>query len=291
MPEAPSYLEKATLPIPDSIRQEEAAWRMHPSIVLSAESADALLMAFHESQNPDPEIVELLEQDGIMVRLKGNLMSHAIRVAVVGLALNDRLRIDHALAVAKAHLRHDTGKGDPRIREIIAIPRIIPRTSRAWQVVKTHPEIGARVLQAEMLAGAESMTLMDRLEVARLLRSVRLHHENMGGTGYYGIPGKEIPPVSRLVAVADTVDAMLAGEKGGRRGGRSRTPMEVLAEIHRCDGRSDWDRGLTGKRQDSEAQFDPEIVRTLRNEVWPHDEKGGPEALITYIRPTDTDPV
>ena len=47
------------------------------------------------------------------------------------------------------------------------------------------------------------------LEFADLLPGVELHHESIDGTGYpHGLKEDEIPLMARVIAVADTFDAM-----------------------------------------------------------------------------------
>ena len=42
-----------------------------------------------------------------------------------------------------------------------------------------------------------------------VLPGIELHHERMDGKGYpYGLPGDQIPLMARIIAVADTLDAI-----------------------------------------------------------------------------------
>jgi putative nucleotidyltransferase with HDIG domain len=99
-----------------------------------------------------------------------------------------------------------------------------------FEQMKQHPEIGARIL--------EPVTFLDDIAPA-----VRHHHEwyNGGPRGYPdGLRGEQIPLPSRILAVADTVEAMTAD-----RPYRSRLPMErVLDEVQQYTG----------------SQFDPEVA-------------------------------
>lgn len=40
---------------------------------------------------------------------------------------------------------------------------------------------------------------------------VKYHHENFDGSGYFGIAGKEIPLLARMIRVIDSYDTMLNG--------------------------------------------------------------------------------
>ena len=64
--------------------------------------------------------------------------------------------------------------------------------------MKTHVLIGA-----EILARGRSLLLTTAAEIART------HHERWDGSGYLdGLRGEEIPMTGRIVAVADTFDAL-----------------------------------------------------------------------------------
>jgi putative two-component system response regulator len=67
-----------------------------------------------------------------------------------------------------------------------------------WEVMKTHAEIGARIL-----VGADS----DLLEMGRQVALT--HHEKWDGSGYpQGLSGDAIPQVGRICALADVFDAL-----------------------------------------------------------------------------------
>ncbi len=74
-----------------------------------------------------------------------------------------------------------------------------------------------------------------------LIPGVHLHHERWDGRGYpLGLKGNDVPLIARIIAVADTYDAMTSD-----RAYRRALPHEVaVGEIERCCG----------------SQFDPEIV-------------------------------
>ena len=92
-----------------------------------------------------------------------------------------------------AHL-HDIGK--------IGIPDAILRkngrlTDAEFAVIKQHPEIGARILRRSPAFS----------EIAEI---VLHHHERFDGQGYPdGISDYSIPLGSRLIAVCDSIDAMM----------------------------------------------------------------------------------
>jgi HD-GYP domain-containing protein (c-di-GMP phosphodiesterase class II) len=69
-------------------------------------------------------------------------------------------------------------------------------TANEFAILKTHPTRGADMLRPV-------------LEFADLLPGVELHHESVDGAGYpHGLKGEQIPLMARIIAVADTFDAM-----------------------------------------------------------------------------------
>lgn len=71
-------------------------------------------------------------------------------------------------------------------------------TQDEWEEVKKHPEIGYRILS----------TVNDLSEMAEY---VLAHHERWDGTGYpKGLKAEEIPMESRIIAIADTYDAIVS---------------------------------------------------------------------------------
>lgn len=132
----------------------------------------------------------------------------------------DRVRI--------AGLVHDVGK--------IGVPEAVlckqgKLTDEEFAAIKLHPEIGHRILR-------------DIEPLADVLPGVLYHHERFDGRGYpHGLSGLAIPLFARIIALADTFDAM-----SSNRSYRSALPREkVLAEIARCAG----------------TQFDPAVVEAF----------------------------
>ena len=74
------------------------------------------------------------------------------------------------------------------------------------------------------------------------------HHERMDGGGYPGgLSGSQIPLGSRIIAVADSFDALTTN----RPYRSARTHMEAIQEILRCAG----------------PQFDPVVVTAFCNSM------------------------
>jgi putative two-component system response regulator len=102
-----------------------------------------------------------------------------------------------------------------------------PLTAEERLSMEAHTAIGDRMLAP--------LALLDQVRPI-----VRHHHERWDGRGYPdGLSGEEIPLLARIVAVADSVEAM-----SGTRPYRSPLgPEEVVRELERGRG-SQWDPGL-----------------------------------------------
>lgn len=128
-----------------------------------------------------------------------------------------------------AGLLHDVGKIHEKYAPILSKPDRL--TKDEWMLMKDHPIDGERLV-------ANVSQLHD------VLPAVRNHHERWDGAGYPdGLKGDAIPLMARVMAIADTIDAMTS-DRSYRRG---LTVAEVRSEVERCAG----------------SQFDPAIVRKL----------------------------
>jgi len=77
-------------------------------------------------------------------------------------------------------------------------------------------------------------------QLKEMLPGIELHHEALDGRGYpYGLQGDQIPLLARVIAVADTFDALTTN----RPYQRAYEPPEALRII----------QGLVGKRLDPKA--------------------------------------
>lgn len=153
---------------------------------------------------------------------------HSERVAYMAVRLGEAIGLD-AEALQRLHIAgmvHDVGKiGVPE--SVLCKPGRL--TDEEFGLIKLHPEIGHRILR-------------DIPQFADVLPGVLYHHERWDGKGYpHNVAGEEIPMFARLIAIADSFDAM-----SSTRTYRSALPREkVLAEIERCGG----------------SQFDPQLAR------------------------------
>ncbi len=153
--------------------------------------------------------------------------SHLDRTQTYGLAL--ARRVDPALAerpeLAHGFFLHDIGKvGIPE--RILSKPG--PLSEEEWAVMKTHPAIGARIVEPIRFLGEAAVV-------------IRHHHERFDGRGYpEGLRGEAIPLPARIFAVADAFDAMTSD-----RPYRPARPVE---------------RALEELVENRGTQFDPDVV-------------------------------
>jgi HD-GYP domain-containing protein (c-di-GMP phosphodiesterase class II) len=88
---------------------------------------------------------------------------------------------------------HDVGKIGIEDR-ILKKPGAL--TPEEYDVMKTHTVKGANILR-----GVE--------QLKEMIPGIELHHESLDGKGYpYGLAGDQIPLMARIIAVADTFDAI-----------------------------------------------------------------------------------
>ena len=178
----------------------------------------ALKLVMAIDRNP---VVELWE------RLDEATRAHLVRVGRLAgdLACHIGLSAKEQDQSRLAGLVHDIGKlGIPD--EIVA--KAAPLDLMERRLMRSHPEMGARWLE-----GAVSPEVLD---------AIRHHHERMDGRGYPdGIPAGKLPTVCRLVAVADTYDA-ITSDRPYR---LARSPDEACRELR------------------SGLQLDPDLVEAL----------------------------
>lgn len=137
----------------------------------------------------------------------------------MGLAENE---LDRLVVLSNLH---DIGK--------VGIPQQIltkaePLSAEEWETIKKHPEIGFRIVQSSP-------------EFPSIAEEILAYRERWDGKGYpKGLKGKEIPLLSRILAVVDAFDVMTCSCSYKT----ILSHIDALEEIKRCSG----------------TQFDPEIV-------------------------------
>lgn len=157
--------------------------------------------------------------------------NHSVRVTnYVQNILSEMPQIPSATRqlIADAARIHDLGKMGVRDTALLKPGRL---TDEEFEEIKRHAEIGA--------------DLIGNLEMYRTsVGIVRHHHERWDGKGYPDrIKGEEIPLGARIIAVADSFDAMTSD----RPYRRAMDFTDAMAEIRRNSG----------------IQFDPQVVEAF----------------------------
>jgi HD-GYP domain-containing protein (c-di-GMP phosphodiesterase class II) len=112
---------------------------------------------------------------------------------------------------------HDVGKIGIEDR-ILKKPGAL--TPEEFEIMKTHTTRGATILRP-----------VPQLEA--MLPGIELHHESLNGRGYpHGLKGDKIPLLPRVIAVADTFDALTTN----RPYQRAHDPLEALRIIQDLSG-------------------------------------------------------
>ena len=120
---------------------------------------------------------------------------HSERVSRMSVAIAQRLGLpdDECEKIRISALLHDVGKigiDDSILKKPAAL------TDEEYEIMKQHPQKGYKIM-SQIPAMKE------------FLDGMYMHHEMVNGQGYpQGLKGDEIPLMGRIVAVADTFDAM-----------------------------------------------------------------------------------
>ena len=162
---------------------------------------------------------------------------HSMRVTMYSLILARKLNLDDKMLeeIETAGLLHDIGKiGIPQ--NILCKPGKL--TDEEFAIMKSHPEKGEKIL-----TGIKKLAIISNW--------LKTHHERWDGHGYpLGLKGEEIPFSSRIIALADTYDAMTS-----TRSYRKALTHEIaISEIEKCAG----------------TQFDPNLAKMfveVQNEI------------------------
>ncbi len=156
-------------------------------------------------------------------------MYHSENVAKYSIAIAEKMNLSKESCdiIHKGALLYDVGK--------IGIPEHILKkngklTNEEYEIIQSHPTIGY-----EMIKHVGSFHNNGILDI------VLYHHERMDGKGYpAGLKGNKIPLYARIVAVADTFDAM------------------TTKRVYRDELNLDYTLNEITKNKGT--QFDPEVV-------------------------------
>ena len=173
---------------------------------------------------------------------------HSKKVNIYAVALAERIGLspDEVSALSAAALLHDIGKVGISDKVLNKKGRL---TKEDWDAIRAHPRLGANIIS----------------NIPRLAPSVNTilyHHERWDGTGYpEGLKGEQIPLEARILAIADSFEAMTAA--------RPYRPALSIQEV------------ITELREGAELQFDPKLVEIFIGIVesgLPEKVKAGPDS-------------
>jgi putative nucleotidyltransferase with HDIG domain len=155
--------------------------------------------------------------------------SKRVHQYVMEMARQMELPADETEALKWAAVLHDIGKiGIPE--KVLCKPGKL--TDKEFELIRQHPVKGKTILAP-----------IRQLEPS--MPAIAHHHERFDGSGYPdGLRGEEIPLAARMIAVADTYDALTSN----RSYRETRTPGQALAVMERAAG----------------TQLDPDLVAVFK---------------------------
>ncbi len=212
-----------------------------------------IMVVFHHLARTGVKAYERGEELARRTEELGTLQIGVLTTVMQTLSMRDPMTARHSGAVARysrevasmlglpereidlihtAALLHDIGKFILPDSILFADRKL---TNEEWELIKLHPEQGAKLVQ--------------RIDGYGPVADIVLyHHERYSGGGYpTGIEGEEIPLGARIIAAADTYDVMTARDS-------YRKPVSseaALAELRACAG----------------TQFDPHIVEAFERMI------------------------
>jgi putative two-component system response regulator len=181
----------------DALKHHQA--ELEETVARRTESLQQALQEMVEAQRRTQQAqLETIDRLALAAELKDeDTALHIKRMSQYCLLLARGLKLSPQECEMLLHASpmHDVGK--------IGIPDAIllkpgKLDAAEWQIMKTHTEIGARIL------GESTSELLQAGEIV-----ARTHHEKWDSSGYpCGLSGEDIPLWGRIVAVADVFDAL-----------------------------------------------------------------------------------
>ncbi len=194
------------------------------------------LESFNLTLNTVNEQLEQAEIDTITVLILTEeakdpyVRGHSGGVARYSLAIAKAMNVpkEKQRVIERAAILHDLGKLGV-MDHILKKPGKLD--AQEWEIMKRHPENAVEILKPLKFLSLEKEIILH-------------HHERFDGKGYpHGLKGEEIPLGARIVAVADTFDAM-----NSQRAYRKRlSAAKIIAELKKSSG----------------AQLDPGVVNVF----------------------------
>ena len=131
----------------------------------------------------------------LFTQLDKNTMKHSNRVGDLAAELANLLDLDTTTIcqISSAATYHDIGKIKIPISILDKPGRL---TDSEYTEIKKHAVYGS--------------DMMKNLFVPEVCDMILYHHENMDGSGYYGLDGDNIPLGSRIIHICDVYDALIS---------------------------------------------------------------------------------
>lgn len=237
----PSYLRNQVNSdnLPQGLIDEQEDWTMHPDLVLSGPSAQALVEAYLAAERFfQSELfarLEVPDHEGVRA-----LKNHGTRVAVLSLFIAEQINISRGSLtidirnMAMAALLHDCAKWLPHILPFVLSPEKFekgsPEGEKAWRAFRRHAKAGGGILAKNNGVGILGEDADFRNTIAL---TVAQHHERPDGNGYYQVPSSKLTPEAYVLIAADSADAML---DPNRVYNRAKTIDEVVKEMRELPG-------------------------------------------------------
>jgi putative nucleotidyltransferase with HDIG domain len=163
---------------------------------------------------------------------------HSVRVSHYATEIAEAMKLNpqEIENIRVAALLHDIGKVDISTE---LIGKAASLNSEEIKIMASHSERGAQILSSVGSVLSEAIPL------------VRAHHQYFDHDEHKGSPSGDVPLGARILAVADSYDAMTT-DRPYRSGMQ---PWKAIEELERCTG----------------TQFDPEVVACFKSTLFHRD--------------------
>lgn len=154
---------------------------------------------------------------------------HSARVVDYALLISDELGLsqDEKVEIRNAGILHDIGKV-AIADHILGKPGTL--SEEEMEVIKKHPGFGVDILTPLPFLKGELSIILE-------------HHERVDGNGYHNVDEKDIPLASRIIAVADSYDAMTSDRPYRKAYSKEKAIQEL--------------------KENTGSQFDPQVVEAF----------------------------
>lgn len=227
----PLKIEDRVIGVVETVNKRDGGEFGENDVRLLITLANSAAMAIHKAQlyaDLNDLFISTIKVIANAIEAKDRyLHGHSERIKNFSLVIANELQCkgDKLKIVELSALLHDVGK--------IGVPEAIltkkdKLTSDEFKEMQKHPSIGA-----DMISSVKQLN--------EVIPGIRHHQERFDGKGYPGgLSGSGIPLIARIIAVADTFDAMTSD----RTYRSALSDEQAVAELEKCSG----------------AQFDPDCV-------------------------------